>query len=169
MTQKPKRPPSVWISQILLVIFGLLFIALTLISISVVAVANVPALYFVWVLFNLGLGIGFFVAFWGLMKRRRYGRWMAVGFLSLMFVGSVAGQIARPSGPLPYAEYENDTQRISGTITQVVISGLYLFLIFRLSFGKPASNFFSPLEEPEAMLQPPPPPPTFNEQLNDQA
>ena len=67
---KIKRPPSVWITQILLVIFALIFL--------------LP--------FILPLCLA---AFWGLAKRQMYGRWLGVSLLvlegCLMFMGLVIG------------------------------------------------------------------------------
>jgi hypothetical protein len=165
MQQKPKRPPSVWISQILVFLFGVLILAMTFsmfVMLSRGSASSIPiGIYLVLGLYVL-VGILFFIAFWGLTTRKRFGRWLAVGLLSLMLILMTVGQVVRPSGPMEYAEYENNTQRISGTITQIVIGGLFLFLIFRLGFGKPASNFFNPAEELDEIAAPPPPP-TFAE------
>jgi len=163
MTTKPKRPTSVWISQVLVLLFGLLIIAVTLSLTVTVARSSVviPIAFLILGLYAL-VGVLFIVAFWGLTKRKKFSRWLTVVLFSLTLLLMVVGQVVRPEGPMEYAEYANDTQRISGTITQIVIGGLFLFLIFRLGFGKPASNFFNPPEELDEIAAPPPPP-TFAE------
>lgn len=164
MNQKPKRPPSVWISQVLVLLFGLFILVITLSLTVTVARSSVviPIAFLVLGLYGL-VGVLFLIAFWGLTKRKKFSRWLTVVLFSLTLLLLVAGQVFRPEGPMEYAEYANDTQRISGTITQVVIGLLFVFLIFRLGFGKPASNFFNPRDDAPGEMFEPPPPPSFAE------
>lgn len=136
-----KRPASVWIAQVLLVVFALM---LLLPLLTLLFTFGVPVRGFVVaVAINLAIVSLLIVAFWGMVRRRQYGRWISVGMLSLMLLLSIVGQIVRPSGPLQYYEYENATEAAAGLMTQVLISGLFLWLILALAFGKRSASFFS--------------------------
>ena len=145
MENKPKRPASVWIAQILLAIFILIFLlplVMVLLlpvgtgSISIIGIAIMMLLYF-------GVTTLLIASFWGMACRRPYGRWLGLAELSLLFVFSILGQMMTPPGPVPYAEYENTTQAIAGTVTQLVMCGLFLFVLVHLAFAKSVTAFFS--------------------------
>ena len=102
-------------------------------------------------------------AFWGMVKRKSWGRWLCVGLLLLFFFFSVVGQIVRPSGPIKTYQYNNDIERMSGIMTQIVMSALWLLLIYFLAFGAKAKAFFSPDKTPDSIADPPPPP-VFNDE-----
>ena len=145
MDTRPRRPVSVWIAQLLLTFLSMLF----LIPIAVLLMklmANPRLLPIVGTALAVAIHIAFIsamqAAFWGMVKRRPYGRWLGVGILSLIFVFSIIGQISRPEGPMEYYEYENATQAAAGLITQLLMSGLLLWLILTLSFSKKVSVFF---------------------------
>jgi len=80
-------------------------------------------------------------AFWGLVKRKWYGKWLSVISLSFTWLLMLVGAVFRPSGPLEYYEYENNTQKIAGFITQATILGLFLLLILYLAFSKRVAAF----------------------------
>ena len=164
METKPKRPLSVWIAQILLILFVLIFSASLVFSLlgllSSSAGLNFGFLFVI--VLNIGFVLAFLAGFWGMAQRRPYGRWIGVILLSLMFVMSILGQIAQPSGPLKPYEYDNSTQRMAGLMTQVVMSALFLFLIAHLAVAKKVTAFFSPSVEP--LETEPPPPPSFDEE-----
>jgi hypothetical protein len=142
MENRVKRPPSVWIAQILLLIFTLiLLIPFLLILVSPVG-GPALALLLVFVVF-LGLITLFAMAFWGMARRKMYGRWWGVVSLSLMFLLVIFGQVFQQAGPLKRYEYDNPTQLMWGTLTTVVIDGLFLFLIIRLATAKQVTRFFS--------------------------
>lgn len=138
--EKPKRPPSVWIAQILLSLIACVFLAFPLLLV----VMNVPLsfLFFLSVFFIIFVVLPIFSVV-GMAKRKNWGRWIGVGVLSILFILVVLGQLIQPEGPLDYYEYENTTQRISGIVTSVIIFGLFLLLILRLAFAKKVSQFFS--------------------------
>jgi len=58
-----------------------------------------------------------------------------LGFADLM-------KLRRPTGPYQYYEYDNPAQLAGAVIVQVVLHGLLLLLILRLSFSKSVSEFF---------------------------
>lgn len=143
MENRIRRPASVWIAQILLIIFSLLFL-LPLIMLLFVS-AGIPSIIGLAIaaMINLGIVSLFLTAFVGMARRRQYGRWLGVGVLSLMLFFSILAQFVRPSGPLQYYEYENATEAAAGFMTQVLMCGLFLWLILALAFGKRATSFFT--------------------------
>ena len=161
MTQKPKRPPSVWISQIILVIYMLIFLGALAMTLLGAASINTAAGGAVIILIAL-LVFGFFIAtlaaaFWGLMKRRSWGRWLTVGILSLFVLISVVqtfSNVATGGGSSAYR-----SGQLLGAMIFIVP---FAYLVFRLATGDAAYDFFNPPEEePEESWQPPPPP-TFS-------
>jgi hypothetical protein len=162
MNTKLKRPPSVWLAQALLMIFAVVFIFSLLLNIAfglrraggipIIAVLMLCAV-------NLGLVMLFLTSFWGLARRKNYGRWLGVGSLSLIWILMLLGQVFRPQGPFPYYEYTNTTQVVAAAVATVCFNGLFLLLIFRLAFAKSVTDFFRPTSE--ATLNIPPEPPSF--------
>ena len=98
----------------------------------------------------LGLVLLLTIAFWGLAKRKKYGRWLGVLSLMLFWGLLILLKLRRPSGPYQYYEYDNPAQLAGAVIVQVVLHGLILLLILRLAFSKRVSEFFrkevSPVE-----------------------
>lgn len=151
-----KRPPSVWVTQILVLIWTLALLSAW--SFSVIStikslgyygvssrqfmfpIAKFFAMTFAAISPFLILGI---VASWGLVRRKRFGRWTAVGLMTLLLLSFVIGDIFQPSGPMAYYEYANSRQAVAGALTAITICGLSLFLIYRLAFGSAANAFFA--------------------------
>jgi hypothetical protein len=90
----------------------------------------------------LGLVLLVTIAFWGLAKRKNHGRWLGVLSLLLFWGLLILLKLRRPSGPYQYYEYDNPAQLAGAVIVQVVLHGLILLLILRLSFSKWVSEFF---------------------------
>ena len=141
-----KRPPSIWLTQALVIIFGLLILFAFLINFVVslthlgeeFSIVRTLLVYAVM----LGVVLVLAIASWGLAKRKNYGRWLSV-FLLLLFWGLlVLMKLRRPSGPYQYYEYDNPAQVAGAVIVQVVLHGLILLLILRLSFSKSLREFF---------------------------
>ena len=149
MTTKLKRPPTVWLTQILLAFFALLIFLAVLLNLANRLRSEEPfpvaGVIFLCLVVTF-IGVFLLTTFWGLAKRKGYGRWLGVAFL-LVFWGLVLmGQLFRPSGPYQYYEYENDAQLVGGIIAAVCINGLLLLLILRLAFSKKVKDFFAPLD-----------------------
>jgi hypothetical protein len=141
-----KRPPSIWLTQALVIIFGLLILFAFLINFVVLlthlgeefSIVRTLLVYAVM----LGVVLVLAIASWGLAKRKNYGRWLSV-FLLLLFWGLLLlMKLRRPSGPYQYYEYDNPAQLAGAVIVQVVLHGLILLLILRLSFSKSVREFF---------------------------
>jgi hypothetical protein len=141
-----KRPPSIWLTQALVIVFGLLILFAFLINFVVLlthlgeefSIVRTLLVYAVM----LGVVLVVAIASWGLAKRKNYGRWLSV-FLLLLFLGLLLLiKLRRPSDPYQYYEYDNPAQLAGAVIVQVVLHGLILLLILRLSFSKSVSEFF---------------------------
>ena len=112
-----KRPPTIWLTQSLLMLFALLFLSAFLLNLAVLLTH--------------------------LAKRKNYGRWL--GVLSLLLLWGLIILIKLrppPAGPLQYYEYNNPAQVAGAAIVQVLLHGFFLLLILRLSFSKSVRDFF---------------------------
>lgn len=162
MPEKNPRPLSVIVTQIILLALGLIWGVLSLFNLFAIFTSASGALQrIVNILLALVLvlfaGV-FLTGFWGLVKRRRYGRWIGVGGLTLILISAFTSNFVRPSGPLEYYEYRNSAELAGGILGSIVIYTLILLLIYRLAKGDAANTFF---ESPESVHSEPPPPPSF--------
>jgi hypothetical protein len=163
MERKIKRPLSVWIAQIILLLFSLMFLLTIFLPVATGLLAG--RIEFLYALLPLAFSLTFItvslVGFTGMVNRKRYGRWIGVGVLALFLAASIFGQVYRPQGPMEYYEYKNTAEVIGALIAQIVLGGLFLFLILHLAFAKKTTAFFSTGKIP-ADLPGPPLPPTFD-------
>ena len=145
MENRITRPISVWIAQIVMIGGAVLFFVAFLLVMFMLTSLDETYVAIILIASAMYLGLmGLFIAaFVGMARRKQWGRWLAVGLLSLMVIFGVVGQFARPSGPFEYAEYENVTQAAAGFMTGIIILGLMLWLTLSLAFGKRARSFFS--------------------------
>lgn len=94
MSKPIYRPPSVWITQVLLVltlINGVVVLAFMFSFCSLKSLnCQSPLTINVFLIYFPTLAI-IFLAFWGLQKRRRYGKWLAVSLL----ISSMAGMLTK--------------------------------------------------------------------------
>jgi len=141
-----KRPPIIWLTQSLLILFALLLLSAFLLNVAVLlthwgnelSIVRIMIVYAVWLSIVLLLA----VAFWGLAKRKNYGRWLGVLSLLLFWGLLILMKLRRPSGPYQYYEYDNPAQLAGAVIVQGVLHGLILLLILRLSFSESVREFF---------------------------
>ncbi len=82
------------------------------------------------------------VAFWGLVRRKMYGKWLGLPSLILLWLVVLYIQLARPSGPLKYYEYNSPAELVGAVMMGLFLSGLFLILILRLAFSKKVNRFF---------------------------
>lgn len=164
MSELPRRPISIWIAQILILLTSIL---LTLIVILVslrewswgvyeTSLSSIGLFAFAAAVRVVVVSL-FVLAFLGLVRRKRYGRWLAVTAISLIVIASIGGQIARPRGPLEYYQYENSAERLGGLFASLVIYGLFGLLLYRLIFGESVNEFFSSSSTETGFHGPPPP------------
>jgi hypothetical protein len=141
-----KRPPIIWLTQSLLILFALLLFSAFILNVVVLLThwdselskLRILIVYAVW----LGIVLLIAVASWGIAKRQNYGRWLGVLSLLLFWGFLILMKLRRPSGPYEYYEYDNPAQLAGAVIVQVVLHGLILLLILRLSFSKTVGEFF---------------------------
>jgi len=142
MEEKIKRPPSVWIAQIWMLLPALLF-GLSLFSRlgpSSLLAGKYPSGMFLTSLYELAASILLFVAVIGMAKRKNVARWLGVVLLSLNCVNSTYtfGQIAMDQ------TYQSKLMsRETSLVVGIIITSLMLFLIYRLAFGSAANAFFA--------------------------
>lgn len=141
-----KRPPTVWLTQTLLIIFALLWLGVLLLNLvrlsgkvgggsSIVraAIGFVIILSFVLLLL---------AAFWGLAKRKVYGKWLGLVSLILLWVFFAITQYLPPAGPWKPYEFNNTAQLVGAAIFQACVHALFLALILRLGFARKVAEFF---------------------------
>ena len=132
-----KRPPSVWITQILIVILALLFALPALIWVIVygggIGAVSFPRPFLLILLaINLGISFLYLLCFWALVRRKSYSRWLSIvllvtGFGAIVLVAVVGFPI----------------------VIFLLTASSFLFLIYRLAFGSAANAFFAKTNTPE--------------------
>jgi hypothetical protein len=81
-------------------------------------------------------------AFWGLAKRKVYGKWHAIVSL-LIFWGLITyTQLFPPRGPYQRYEYNNAAEVAGAFFALWLIHALFLIVILRLAFAKNVNQFF---------------------------
>ena len=146
MIAKINRPPVVWLAQILLGLFVILWLFVILLNLRMVLLdesSNRVSLILLVPIYAILVGflLLLLTAFWGLARRRMYGRWLSVLSLTLMWGLIILGQLFRPSGPYKYYEYENSAQVAGAIIFAIIFHSLVLVVILRLAFSKRVTAF----------------------------
>lgn len=146
MNEKLKRPPAIWITQTLLIIFALLFLSLLLDPLLLSTaplrevVLSIRFLIFALIIFALLAILS--AAFWGLAQRKMYGKWF--GLVSLIFIWGliVYTQLFSSKGPYKRHVYDNTAQLVGAFLALSLVHALFLILILRLAFSKKVNRFF---------------------------
>ena len=136
---------TVWLAQGLLLIFLLVWlVSLVLNLVGVVRNGSDASALRILIAFLIitGYGLMLLVAFWGLAKRRMYGKWLGVASLSFIWLLILYVQIRPPRGPYQRYEYQNSAQVAGAVIAALVTSSLFLIVILRLAFAKNVARFF---------------------------
>jgi hypothetical protein len=139
MIAKPKRPISVWISQIILGIYACFITMIVLWGLYKGLTDGIPnpQLYLV-----TNVGILTFVAvylggFWGMAIRRRWGRWLGVAGLTILLISAAIAQTSRW-----VSNRESSFVSISFLFSVFVVIGLAI-LTYMLAAGDAADDFFN--------------------------
>jgi peptidoglycan/LPS O-acetylase OafA/YrhL len=146
MSERMSRPPSVWIAQVLLVLFILLLSSMILIPFLTfhVSLAEIitkaRAVFFI--LAVIGALAASMAAFWGLAKRKLYGKWLAAASLLLFWGLIVYTQLFPTPGPYRRYEYNNAAELAGAFFALSLIHALFLTVILRLAFAKKVNRFF---------------------------
>jgi uncharacterized membrane protein len=97
-------------------------------DLSILTIASIVSSIVFTIVFIIGLE--------GLVRRKSYGRWIAVAGLSLIFVGGVLNSFAR------FGRYRSPAESLGALTIGLALFGLVGFLVYRLAFGKRANAFF---------------------------
>ena len=143
MRDKIGRPPSVWLTQIMLGLFTLLCFAILVLSLTTPSEGGSgvrPTVRGMSILF--GVLCLLLVSLWGLAKRKAYGRWLGLLSLILEWVFILHAELSREEWP-----------QEPGHLAYVIIfHGLLhvvvLTSIFGLAFAKGVKAFFREGAEP---------------------
>jgi len=136
---------TVWLAQGLLLIFLLIWLVSLVLNLVGVARngSDASALrILIAFLIITGYGLMLLVAFWGLAKRRMYGKWLGVASLSFIWLLILYVEIRPPRGPYQRYEYQNSGEVAGAVIAALVTSSLFLIVILRLAFAKNVARFF---------------------------
>ena len=142
--KKNKRPISIWITQIMVIGFFIYFIYGLLTCVAVIPErieAGVTLFGFVRVfLLHLVFLFFFFITFWGLLKRKAFGRWLGVlvvGFLALISLAFVLQDV------VGYKSIgESLVVFLFFTFGGLIPSLLLLILTYNLVFSSKVKTFF---------------------------
>jgi hypothetical protein len=161
-----KRPPSVWIAQAVILICPIPFLFGGLspaVRCLLSGDSKCPPLEILLIEIFVFGGISMisFFTFWGLLRRKRYGKWLGVMSLALLLGLLLMGEQSRViynyilSGghvkramPAGYYDFSDDAELIGAATFTVSLHLSLLFLIFRLAFAKPSKRFFNNGELP---------------------
>ena len=150
MLEKLSRPPSVLITQVILIMIGgLWLVGGPLFLLASIRNPAVSTEYVVFGVMMIVMSLSFLVGFWGLVKRKTYGRWIGVIGLSFLLLSIFVGDTFRPAGPLAYYEYKDSAAGTGAVVAAIVFYGLIIFLIYRLARGKRANAFFAGVSAPD--------------------
>jgi cytochrome bd-type quinol oxidase subunit 2 len=141
-----RQTPSVWLTQILLIIFALLclgIIVLNLVTLPSRIAEGASILRFV-IVFSIIFCFVFvlLIAFWGLLKRKKYGRWLGLVSLILIWGLVVYIKLFPATGRYKTYEYDNAAQLAGAFLALSLIHALFLIVILRLAFSKKVRQFF---------------------------
>lgn len=158
MDVKPKRPVSVWIAQILLLLVAILYSLPLVMNYDFLWNRNLPPSYVLTAaalfIFNLLISSVALASFYGMAKRMRFGRWLGVGMLSLVVIIVAVSALTDPT------RYANSSQKAGATLVQLYVEGLFIGLVLHLVLSKKVASFFSPAASGVVESPLPPRPPT---------
>ena len=141
-----RRPLTVWLTQALLIIFVLLCLTGLLLNLVMLAGRLGQGASIIGAAVGVSIILGFVLlllaAFWGLAKRKMYGRWLGLLSLVLLWALFAITQYAPPTGPWKLYEYDSTAQLVGAAIFQAIVHVLFLTLILRLGFARKVTEFF---------------------------
>lgn len=82
------------------------------------------------------------VAFWGLVKRRAWGRWLGLASLIMIWAILTYSQMYPTNGPYQRYEYSNDAQRAGALSARIAIQVLFILLMLWVAFSKKVTSYF---------------------------
>jgi hypothetical protein len=136
-----KRPPSIWITQGIIAIFALLFFSGVLRSLfrSGFEINGWTLFRLILITTLMAIWIG---AFWGLVKKTQWGKWLAVLSLAILLGFINYSNYVAVNRPVKEFEYSNDAQRAGGRDSKILIQLSLILLMSRLIFSKKVNRYF---------------------------
>ena len=144
---KMKRPIIVVVAQGILLVFAVIWFSALVFNLAIiisVGSAASPFRLIGGVLVIVGVASVLTAAFWGLAKRRVYGKWLGVLSLSFLWLITLLIQIRPSPGQFQRFEYNSVGEMVGAIIAIVLINGLLLLVILKLAFSKSVDKFFRP-------------------------
>lgn len=149
--ERKKRPPTVWLTQILIVLLGLSFASGMFRGIYSLITSSEAADFSGRRLLGFLLGCVFLIilgaAFWGLTKKAMWGKRLGVIALILIWALVLYSQLFPTNGPIRRYEYNNAAQIAGANAGMIMINILLGILTLRLALAKKVNRFF--LKEPD--------------------
>jgi hypothetical protein len=161
MDAKPKRPISVWIAQMFLLLYATIFLLGVGVYGAVVEELYLPDVILAIVTFVF-IALLCLIAFVGVAARKGWGRWLSVatfGMLTLLITAFLVDEPPQYQGPDYFLEWIGDWFLYAGLIWFPCIA-----LFLRLLISSKVKAFFAQ-QLPgvlESEFNVPPPPPTFD-------
>lgn len=141
-----KRPPTVWLTQTLLIIFAVLCLIALVLNLMMLPGRVGQGTPIVGAAVGVSIILSFVLlllaAFWGLAKRKMYGKRLGLVSLVLLWALFTVTQYFPPAGPWKRYEYDSMAQLVWAAIFQACVHALFLVLILRLGFARKVSEFF---------------------------
>ena len=126
-----KRPPSIWITQILIGILVLIFCSNVLQNLRLDLTQSISR-QLTGRLIILSLLSFLLFAFWGLVKKRQWGKWMGIYSLLLIWAMMTYSQVVPHN---QHYQYNNDAQRAGAASGMIMMQMGMILLILRLAFS----------------------------------
>jgi hypothetical protein len=138
-----KRPLIVWLSQLVFLLDAIvyLFTGLTTILMLIRREPVPVSLVVRLAVLVVGFEVLLLVPFWGLLKRKMYGRWLGV-FSLIAIWGHITYLQLRPS--LKMSAYYAAEHSVAVFIGQLLINLAFLFMPLRLATAKKVTTFLQP-------------------------
>jgi hypothetical protein len=132
------RPPSVWIAQVILGLLGSIWGVGGLMTVYMGLAASLPVIFVViFGTVSILFSILCLTGFWGLLKRKVYGRWAAVAGLSFIAFAGIMNSFAA------FDRYPSPAKSLAAFAVGMIVFGPIGFLAYRLARGERANAFFS--------------------------
>lgn len=173
LSEPPKRPISVWLTQFFMLCLAVLTLSLPFFQVYRlvqvfeyygVNISTIKLDLFLQLLKYLVFVMPFFIAelviFWGLAKRKKFSRWSAAATLSLAFLLVIPWLLLRQDGLVDYYRGMNGSEIIGNFPIYILLASPFFYVIYYLGFGDKEEAFFN--WKPPLHVSDPPPPPSFD-------
>jgi len=142
----PKRPMSIIILQIAIVLFGAVYLGGLTYGIykAMGPGYHVEASRFAVGILMRMVPLAFLgLTFWGLLKRRAYGRWLGLACILAFPASTIYWRIRGGSGGMFLFEPVNDEQKLGEAFGETIAFALIIWWFFAFGFSRKAKAFFA--------------------------